>query len=296
MRRRTRERHLKLPTVLVVVGSASSGRDEVVRQLEARPGLRVAGSMDFLPGLCRWFPNMNRLVGSVVRPRANESAAFHVRRMLKDVLESGPPGVPVLPLEPGADAAGHVEASTIVPTLLPEAVFLLVARNPIDEFADARAGREGLTADAFALEWAGAVREWLGVVLLRPRDSFVLVRGPRFAIHLQGLEPGQAILLGARRPRTLPLVHWMAFPELGHGLGPVLERVGLPTGSAGAVELAGLGPDSGRQPSPGERRRIVEVCGREMMALRMLTASDFQDVVPHPDPRDEPAKARTDGG
>ncbi|MDP9343431.1 MAG: hypothetical protein M3Q23_15330, partial [Actinomycetota bacterium] len=296
MRRQARERRLTLPTVLVVVGSASSGREEIVSLLGESPGLRVAGSPEFLPGLCRWFPNMERLVGSVVRPRANESAALHVRRMLKDVLESGPPGVPVLPLEPSADAAGHVEASTIVPTLLTEAVFLLVARHPVDEFAAARAGRESLTADAFALEWAGAVREWLGVALRRPRDSFVLVRGARFGIQHERLDPGRAILLGARRPRTLPLVHWIAFPELGHELGPVLERVGLPAGSVAAVEFADLGPHSGRQPSAEERRRIVEVCGREMMALRMLTGSDFQDVVPYMDPRDEPDRPGIDRG
>ena len=85
VRRQAGERRLTLPPVLVVVGSARSGRDEVVSLLGATPGLRVAGSLEFLPGLCRWFPNMDRLVGSVLRPRANENAALHVRRMLGDV-------------------------------------------------------------------------------------------------------------------------------------------------------------------------------------------------------------------
>jgi hypothetical protein len=286
MRRQARERRLTLPTVLVVVGSAASGRDEVVSSLEGHPGLGPAASLEFLSGLCRWFPNMNRLVGGVLRPRANENAAHHVRGFLRDVLDTKGPGIPVLPFEPGADADRHLEASTIIPALLPEAVFLIVVRHPVDEFADARSRREDLGATAFAMEWANAVREWSAVALRRPQDSFVLVRGPRFAIHLGGLEPGRALLLGTKRPRTLPLVHWMAFPELGSALGPVLERAGLSAGERAPVEFADAGLAAGV--TPEDQAAIVRVCGREMMALRMLTAADYQDVVPYRDPLDAP--------
>jgi len=288
------EQRLRLPTVLIVVGSASSGRGEVVSLLDARPGLRVAGTLEFLPGLCRWFPNMDRLVGSVLRPQANENAALHVRRLLKGVVAKEGPGIPVLPLEPAVDAAGHLEASTIVPALLPEAVFLLVVRHPFDELRDARARREGLTAEAFAMEWVTAAREWLGVAMRRPRESFVLVVGARHAIHVEPPSPAHAMLLGTRTTSTIPLLHLRAFSELGDTLGPVLERVGLRSGQGGAVELSSLGPGPDAV-SPADRRRIVEVCGREMMALRMLTGSDFQDVVPFPDPQDEPDRVQSSG-
>ncbi len=285
VRRQARERRLTLPPVLVAVGTASSGRQEVVSLLGNAPGLRVGGSLEFLPGLCRWFPNMDRLVGSVLRPKANESAAFHVRRMLKDVLAAGGPGVPVLPLEASADAAGHLEAATIVPALLPEAVFLLVARHPFDEFADAAARRPGLAVDAFALEWAAAAREWLRVALDRAPGSFVLVRGARYAIHLQDFRPPQPLLLAARPRRTVPLAHWIAFRELGSSLAPVLDAIGVRDGARPPSPFADASPGGVGE---DDRHRIVEVCGREMMAMRMLTASDFQDVVPYLDPRDQP--------
>ena len=135
------------------------------------------------------------------------------------------------------------------------------------------------------MAWVGAVREWLQLGLRLGDRFFVLIRDPALSIDLQSPAAGRGLVVQPKRSTENPIVHWESFRELGCSLAPVIRRLGLPVpGGLDAAFPPSLAPGLAAE----EQRRIVEICGREMTALRMITLTRFQDVVPRPRPMDVP--------
>jgi hypothetical protein len=271
--REARERRVGKPRVLVVMGSSRSGRDEIVRMLEAEGPFRRVHSNEFLTGLCRWYPNMSRAVERPLLNRANENALYHAHLLLERLLGGTGETTPLLTFEPGVNRTRHLYASVVLPVLFPQAVFLHVVRNPLTELAEWRAGGDAPGPTEFALAWVAPVREWFGFAMHSPGRYFALGRDPVLTTEPGELSDGEPILLepGPRRREGAALGR-LALRELGRSLDPIVSALARPRPPRPIVpafhsESAVPVPDLD-QPS---REAILRVCGWEMILLRMAT-------------------------
>jgi len=283
-----REARFRVPPAVVVMGSAASGRDRVAAALAASGRMRRMHGLEFVPGLCRWFPDFNRQVGRVLEQEVNQTAGWHARRLLARLLDTGGAGVAVLEYEAGTEYE-VTNVPHLLPELMPEALFVHVVRNPLTEYAELAGSPDAPTPAELAWRWVTAVREWLQVGLGSPQRYVVVARDPLVSSRDDVMvAEGDALVLGVDLKPAHAVLSWRSIVELGGSLDAVTRRFGM---EAGGPTVPLSFPVTGTVAGVPEaaRHRIVQIAAGEMILLRMIGRRQVRDIVPPRLPRDEPS-------
>lgn len=79
------EASVSLPEIVIVIGSEYSGVDEVANYLSLHSEAKQYDEF-FLNGLHGWFPTMNYQTDNILRKCCNQTAIYHARLLMKDLL------------------------------------------------------------------------------------------------------------------------------------------------------------------------------------------------------------------